>query len=137
MEYQFIKDPISGYCAQVSEGHQLVARWLNEELSVDPIKAHFDELIEQYLSTRQPQRLTGIELDIIVADDEVRFEAHLIHQQVDLSCYQEDQLECEEQGLVAECGLIDLLDLLVGWFDFTRQFDLAEQMKFYRHQLMR
>ena len=37
MEYQFIRDPISGLRIKISSEHAIIGRWLNEEIGKDKV----------------------------------------------------------------------------------------------------
>ncbi|CAM3992120.1 hypothetical protein PMAG_a3338 [Pseudoalteromonas mariniglutinosa NCIMB 1770] len=37
MEYQFIRDPISGLRIKISSEHAVIGRWLNEEIGKEKI----------------------------------------------------------------------------------------------------
>ena len=38
MEYQFIRDPISGFRVKISDEQALIGRWFNEELSHNEVR---------------------------------------------------------------------------------------------------
>lgn len=119
MEYQFIRDPISGLRIKVSSEHAVIGRWLNEEIGKDKI-AMVQALIASVASSFEPLRLQGQEIDLILNKDEAIFEAHALHQDSeDLVAYQDDELMLEENGLSSGCGFEDFVDLINSWHEFT------------------
>ncbi|MDB2356274.1 YacL family protein [Pseudoalteromonas sp.] len=119
MEYQFIRDPISGLRIKISSEHAVIGRWLNEEVGKDKI-AMVQALITSVASSFEPLRLQGQEIDLILNKDEAIFEAHALHQDSeDLVAYQDDELMLEENGLSSGCGFEDFVDLINSWHEFT------------------
>ncbi|MGB2707803.1 MAG: YacL family protein, partial [Pseudoalteromonas nigrifaciens] len=53
MEYQFIRDPISGLRIKISSEHAIIGRWLNEEIGKDKI-AMVQALIASVSSSFEP-----------------------------------------------------------------------------------
>ena len=119
MEYQFIRDPISGLRIKISSEHAIIGRWLNEEIGrekVDLVQA----LIKSVSTSYEPVTLKGQEIDLILTKDEALFEAHALHQDSeDLIAYQDDDLALEENGLASGCGFEDFIDLIESWHEFT------------------
>ena len=119
MEYQFIRDPISGLRIKISSEHALIGRWLNEEIGKEKV-AMVQALISSVKTSYEPITLKGQEIDLILSKDEALFEAHALHQDSeDLVAYQDDDLMLEENGLVRGCGLEDFIDLIESWAEFT------------------
>ena len=119
MEYQFIRDPISGLRIKISSEHAIIGRWLNEEIGKDKI-AMVQALIASVSSSFEPLILKGQEIDLILTKDEALFEAHALHQDSeDLMAYQDDDLMLEENGLSSGCGFEDFIDLINSWHEFT------------------
>jgi len=119
MEYQFIRDPISGLRIKISSEHAVIGRWLNEEIGKDKI-AIVNALIASVASSFEPLTLQGQEIDLILNKDEAIFEAHALHQDSeDLIAYQDDELMLEENGLSSGCGFEDFVDLMNSWQEFT------------------
>ncbi|WP_240654774.1 YacL family protein [Pseudoalteromonas rubra] len=122
MEYQFIRDPIAGFRVKMSAEHELVGRWLNDELAHDALPALLARL-KEIKTTRDEFCLEGREVRLIVSHQEALFEAHdLYHDQTDaLSAFSDDALAMEEHGLSAGCGFEDFEALLLDWQDFIRR----------------
>lgn len=119
MEYQFIRDPISGLRIKISSEHTLIGRWLNEEIGKEKV-AMVQALISSVKTSYEPITLKGQEIDLILSKDEALFEAHALHQDSeDLVAYQDDDLMLEENGLVSGCGFEDFIDLIESWADFS------------------
>ena len=120
MEYQFIRDPISGLRIKISSEHALIGRWLNEEIGKEKV-AMVQALISSVKTSYEPITLKGQEIDLILSKDEALFEAHALHQDSeDLVAYQDDDLMPEEEGLCSGCGFEDFVDLIESWQEFTQ-----------------
>ncbi|MDC9514073.1 MULTISPECIES: YacL family protein [unclassified Pseudoalteromonas] len=119
MEYQFIRDPISGLRIKISSEHALIGRWLNEEIGKEKVEM-VQALISSVKTSYEPITLKGQEIDLILSKDEALFEAHALHQDSeDLVAYQDDDLMLEENGLVSGCGFEDFIDLIESWAEFS------------------
>ena len=119
MEYQFIRDPISGLRIKISSEHAIIGRWLNEEIGKDKV-AMVQALISSVSSSFEPVTLKGQEIDLILSKDEALFEAHALHQDnEDILAYQDDELMLEENDLSSGCGFEDLVDLINSWHEFS------------------
>ena len=119
MEYQFIRDPISGLRIKISSEHAIIGRWLNEEIGKDKV-AMVQALIVSVKKSFEPVTLKGQEIDLILSKDEALFEAHALHQDSeDLIAYQDDDLMLEENDLSSGCGFEDFVDLIESWAEFT------------------
>ncbi|MCK8130866.1 YacL family protein [Pseudoalteromonas sp. 2CM39R] len=119
MEYQFIRDPISGLRIKISSEHAIIGRWLNEEIGKDKV-AIVLALISSVSSNFEPLTLKGQEIDLILSKDEALFEAHALHQDnEDILAYQDDELMLEENDLSSGCGFEDFVDLINSWHEFS------------------
>jgi uncharacterized protein YacL (UPF0231 family) len=119
MEYQFIRDPISGLRIKISSEHAIIGRWLNEEIGKGKV-AMVQALIVSVKTSFEPVTLKGQEIDLILSKDEALFEAHALHQDSeDLIAYQDDDLMLEENDLSSGCGFEDFIDLIESWYEFT------------------
>ncbi|QBJ61657.1 YacL family protein [Pseudoalteromonas sp. DL-6] len=119
MEYQFIRDPISGLRIKISSEHAIIGRWLNEEIGKDKV-AMVQALISSVSSSFEPLTLKGQEIDLILSKDEALFEAHALHQDnEDILAYQDDELMLEENDLSSGCGFEDFVDLINSWHEFS------------------
>ena len=119
MEYQFIRDPISGLRIKISSEHAIIGRWLNEEIGKDKM-AMVLALISSVSSSFEPLTLKGQEIELILSKDEALFEAHALHQDnEDILAYQDDELMLEENDLSSGCGFEDFVDLINSWHEFS------------------
>ncbi|WP_418608050.1 YacL family protein [Pseudoalteromonas sp. US3C1013] len=119
MEYQFIRDPISGLRIKISSEHAIIGRWLNEEIGKDKV-AMVLALISSVSSSFEPLTLKGQEIDLLLSKDEALFEAHALHQDnEDILAYQDDELMLEENDLSSGCGFEDFVDLINSWHEFS------------------
>ncbi|ALQ53462.1 hypothetical protein PI2015_0124 [Pseudoalteromonas issachenkonii] len=119
MEYQFIRDPISGLRIKICSEHAIIGRWLNEEIGKDKV-AMVQALISSVSSSFEPVTLKGQEIDLILSKDEALFEAHALHQDnEDILAYQDDELMLEENDLSSGCGFEDFVDLINSWHEFS------------------
>ena len=119
MEYQFIRNPISGLRIKISSEHAIIGRWLNEEIGKDKV-AMVLALISSVSSSFEPVTLKGQEIDLILSKDEALFEAHALHQDnEDILAYQDDELMLEENDLSSGCGFEDFVDLINSWHEFS------------------
>ena len=119
MEYQFIRDPISGLRIKISSEHAIIGRWLNEEIGKDKV-AMVQAHISSVSSSFEPVTLKGQEIDLILSKDEALFEAHALHQDnEDILAYQDDELMLEENDLSSGCGFEDFVDLINSWHEFS------------------
>nr|WP_315942822.1 YacL family protein [Pseudoalteromonas sp. CIP111854] len=121
LEYQFIRDPITGFKVRVSDEHALVGRWLNEELAYDDVLSLIN-LAKALPQNKQTLVIEGTEVRLTLSCEEALFEAHaLFHQADDISHYADDALELDEHGLVSGCGFEDFMDLLQAWYQFINR----------------
>ena len=119
MEYQFIRNPISGLRIKISSEHAIIGRWLNEEIGKDKV-AMVQALISSVSSSFEPVTLKGQEIDLILSKDEALFEAHALHQDnEDILAYQDDELMLEENDLSSGCGFEDFVDLINSLHEFS------------------
>ncbi|MCF2825618.1 MULTISPECIES: YacL family protein [unclassified Pseudoalteromonas] len=120
MEYQFIRDPLSGFRARLNDEHALIGRWLSEELAHERIVSLLTQL-ENLPNQKEELVLAGKEIRATFTPQEALFESHaLFHESDDIAQYQEDALALDESGMMAVCGYEDFLPMLVEWAEFTK-----------------
>ena len=118
MEYQFIRDPITGFAVRCSDEHTLVARWLNDELS-HQAAAELLATLHRFTRTSPELVIPGKEIRATFTAQEAVFESHaLFHDDEQLQRFEEDALAVDEAGLYAVCGYEDFIELLQQWVDF-------------------
>lgn len=127
MEYEFIRDPDldvvgKGFQVEFSHEHRIVGRWLMEEFGtdLDQLQIVFDFMSEIESAKITEQFVLGKEISLKLNRYEALIEANALHQEEhDLSIYEDDALELDENGLSAGCGFEDFLDMLEAWRDFV------------------
>ncbi|GEK09005.1 YacL family protein [Pseudoalteromonas peptidolytica] len=120
MEYQFIRDPLSGFRARFNDEHALIGRWLSEELDHNSVRVLISQL-EALSFQKEELILTGKEIRATFTPQEALFESHaLFHESEDVMQYQEDALALDESGMMAICGYEDFMPMLKEWAEFIR-----------------
>ncbi|WP_087016554.1 YacL family protein [Thaumasiovibrio subtropicus] len=124
MEYEFKKNTLDGsYNASFSMGHEVLGRWLTDELGTQaPVITAMSEALQSVGVTEQEWRHLGKHYTVIMQSGEVTVVANMLlqgeteldelHQQQDLGFYDDEQ--------IALCGLEDLLRMLDDWCAFVR-----------------
>ena len=118
MDYEFRKNLIEGgYSARFSMEHQLLARWVIEDLGTDV--ARIDDLLRQIAAHQQggtniEQR--GQEMTLIIESNEVTVQANDLfsEQEFDL----EPDMELYNLESIAEWGVEDFMAMLHSWRAF-------------------
>lgn len=119
MEFEFTKNTLLGeYYVTCSMEHQIVARWLQEEVAQDRTK------IEQVLAllekahqfSAQEWQFAGREISVMICGDEVTVQDNALNYGHDVEF--ESEFELYESESVAQCGLEDFESLLIQWQDF-------------------
>ncbi|QTH72677.1 YacL family protein [Pseudoalteromonas xiamenensis] len=119
MEYQFIRDPLFGIRCKMTDEHVLVGRWLSDEIGPERVAevVKWIELVE-----REPQTLVdmGSEIRLTLTRQEALLESHALFMDDEslLDAYRDDQLEFDEEGLVAACGFEDFKALIHDFSEF-------------------
>ncbi|MGF1752702.1 YacL family protein [Vibrio makurazakiensis] len=119
MEFEFVRNTLMGeYYVKCSMGHEIVGRWLQEEIGKDKQKLEqVRELIErsrQDLSTEVS--LLGKEITLTINEDEVTVQENVLSHEYELEEGSEfDFYNCESQ---ANCGIDDFELLIERWIDF-------------------
>ncbi|ENS5607828.1 YacL family protein [Vibrio mimicus] len=121
MEFEFIKNTLLGeYAVKCSMEHQIVGRWLQEEIGQDQAKINqVLALIEQAEQSPAQEFLwTGREISLMVQGDEVQVQDNA------LAYDAEHELESDfflyDSESVATCGREDFIALLTQWQNFVQ-----------------
>ncbi|ENM5933880.1 YacL family protein [Vibrio mimicus] len=121
MEFEFIKNTLLGeYAVKCSMEHQIVGRWLQEEIGQDQAKINqVLALIEQAEQSPAQEFLwTGREISLMVQGDEVQVQDNA------LAYDAEHELESDfflyDSESVAACGREDFIALLTQWQNFVQ-----------------
>ncbi|MGL4380077.1 MAG: YacL family protein [Vibrio sp.] len=119
MEFEFIKNTLLGeYAVRCSMEHQIVGRWLQEEIGQDQGKLkQIFALIEQAADSPSQEWLwTGREISLMVQGDEITVQDNA------LAYDAEHELESDfflyDSESIAACGREDFLALLTQWQSF-------------------
>lgn len=123
MDYQFIRDPISGYSIRISQEHEIIATWITEELGTNKqTVADFYHTLKSLENTMTHDfMLKGREISLSVLDYDVTIKANsLYHDNHELAQYEEDHLSLDTSTLEGGCGLEDFIQVIQGWLDFIR-----------------
>lgn len=122
MEYQFIRDPITGFRMLISDEHSNIARWFNEQLNpqYDEVKKFYMELLES-ISANKSYVMQGAELTIYVSDGEIAINTNNVAIEIN------EQERLEQEGLdyqttydSCECGADDFLEITESWLEFLK-----------------
>lgn len=118
MEYQFIRDPIDGFSLEINDEHKVIGQWLITEVGTDI--AQLTTLITKIetISQYQTELITGTEYSLTLEAGEALIRANVSQIPVDQSVLLEQALALDDTDMIAECGQLDLLDLLYQWRDF-------------------
>lgn len=121
MEFEFIKNTLLGeYAVKCSMEHQIVGRWLQEEIGQDQAKINqVLALIEQAVKSPAQEFLwTGREISLMMQGDEIQVQDNA------LAYDAEHELESDfflyDSESVAACGREDFIALLTQWQNFVQ-----------------
>ena len=119
MEFEFVRNTLMGeYYVKCSMGHEIVGRWLQEEIGKDEQKiAQVEQLIDQALSAPQQEHmLLGKEISLSILGDEVMVQENVLLHGEELDADSEyDFYDCES---TASCGLEDFSLAIQQWKRF-------------------
>lgn len=121
MEYQFIKHSLTGeYHVRCSMGHEIIGRWLVEEISTDREKLSrlLEDIARLKLGTLLEAELTGQEIRVSLTRDDVIVQENVLSHEQELDEHSEFSFYDSES--TACCGLEDFEELLHSWADFIR-----------------
>ena len=122
MEFEFIRNTLMGeYYVKCSMGHEIVGRWLQEEIGKEPTNiANVEVLIAQALtSPSQEQRLTGAEISVVIHGDEVLVQENVLDHKYDVEI--ESEFNFYDAESTASCGIEDFCFLINQWKDFLKR----------------
>ncbi|MCW8332274.1 YacL family protein [Vibrio paucivorans] len=117
MEFQFTRNTLMGeYYVKCSMGHEVVGRWLQEEIGKNRHKIEeVDQLIELAKSNpAQELKLLGTEISLSIHDNEVVVEENVLAHEQEL----EGEFDFYDSEASASCGLDDFELLIERWIDF-------------------
>ncbi|MEZ9762935.1 YacL family protein [Vibrio splendidus] len=119
MEFEFTRNTLMGeYYVKCSMGHEIVGRWLQEEIGKDKQKLdHVMALIEKSRQDLSNEvTLLGKEISLAINEDDVTIQENVLaHEQEMEEGSEFDFYNCESQ---ASCGIDDFERLIERWMDF-------------------
>ncbi len=119
MEFEFIRNTLMGeYYVKCSMGHEIVGRWLQEEIGKDPAKiAQVEALIDKAFSLpSQENTLTGTEISLMIQGDEVLVQENALSHDYDVEM--DSEFDFYDAESTASCGIEDFVALIDQWKDF-------------------
>lgn len=119
MEFEFVRNTLMGeYYVKCSMGHEIVGRWLQDEIGRDFDKiAQVEALCDlARLHPQQEHTLAGIEISLSIVGDEVIVQENVLSHGYELEDTSEfDFYDCES---TASCGLEDFEIMIERWTQF-------------------
>ncbi|MDW3082062.1 YacL family protein [Vibrio sp. 1403] len=119
MEFEFIRNTLMGeYYVKCSMGHEIVGRWLQEEIGKDPTMiAQVEALIDKAFSLpSQEYTLTGTEISLMIQGDEVLVQENALSH--DYGVEMGSEFDFYDAESTASCGIEDFVALIEQWKDF-------------------
>ena len=118
MEYQFTRSITGEYHIKCSMGHEVVGRWLQEDVGTDRILlAELLAVIEQLKSgERSEYLLRGREISLSMSRDDVIIEENVLSHGDEVDADSEFDFYDSESS--SACGLEDFEELLLSWQAF-------------------
>ncbi|CAM2847681.1 YacL family protein [Vibrio rarus] len=117
MEFEF-KRAFGVYSIQCSMGHEIVGRWLQEEIGRDTEKLQqvFELINNAQTSSTQLLTLPGVEISLAIEMGEVTVQENVLQQQQDQEF--EPDMDFYNSESSAVCGLEDFSILIHQWQRF-------------------
>lgn len=119
MEFEFIRNTLMGeYYVKCSMGHEIVGRWLQEEIGKDSAKiAQVEALVDQaFSSPSQEHKLVGSEISLMIQGDEVLVQENTLSHEYEMEM--ESEFDFYDAESTANCGIEDFCALIEQWKDF-------------------
>ncbi|SDH39302.1 hypothetical protein SAMN04488136_14813 [Vibrio xiamenensis] len=120
MDYEFKKNTLDGsyYCA-FSMGHEVLGRWLQEEINKDRVKLNevFDLIEKAKRAPGQSFCLIGTEISLFILHDEVEIKQNAMDGNDDELI--DEDFSIYESESISLCGLHDFELMLNEWHRFV------------------
>jgi len=119
MEFEFIRNTLMGeYYVKSSMGHEIVGRWLQEEIGKDWQKIDkVENLLEQVRQAPQLEHtLVGAEISLNAQGDEIVVQENVLGHGQEMDAGSEFDFYDSES--TASCGIDDFEDLIEQWKTF-------------------
>jgi len=123
VEFEFTKNTLLGeYRVSCNMEHQIVARWLQEEVGKDRTKIEqvYSLLEKVHQSPAKEWKLPGKEISLSIVGSEVTVEENTMSYGHDIEIDSEFDLYDSES--TAECGLEDFESMLRQWCEFIERY---------------
>ncbi|PNH81680.1 YacL family protein [Vibrio diazotrophicus] len=123
MEFEFTKNTLMGeYYVSCNMEHQIVARWLQEEIGKDRTKIEqiFSLLDQVHQSPAKEWKLAGKEISLSVLGSEVTVQENALGYSHDIEF--ESEFELYDSESTAECGLEDFESMMRQWGEFIQNY---------------
>ncbi len=120
MDYEFRRNVIDGgYSARFSMEHQVIGRWVIEELGND--KYLFQQIIRKFIEHQSDAKfwqLKGKELTLLLEEKEVTIQANELFNAQAQDFELEPDFELYDSESIAACGIEDFIAMLESWQAF-------------------
>ncbi|MFV0596389.1 YacL family protein [Shewanella sp.] len=122
MEYEFRRNSLTGtYLASFSMDHEVLGQWFSEELGPELAKIQqvLDIIKEIQAGKRDSWRLIGGDLTLELDEEQARIYANALgfDQEYEL----EESMSLYDSESEAYCGLEDLEEALLSWYEFVQK----------------
>lgn len=122
MEYEFRRNSLTGtYLARFSMDHEVLGQWFAEELGTELAKIQqvLEVIKEIQAGKRDTWRLIGGDLTLDLDEEQARVYANVLgfEQEYEL----EEAMSLYDAESEAYCGLEDLQQALLSWYEFVQQ----------------
>lgn len=122
MEYEFRRNSLTGtYLARFSMDHEVLGQWFAEELGTELAKIQqvLEVIKEIQAGKRGAWRLIGGDLTLDLDEEQARVYANVLgfEQEYEL----EEAMSLYDAESEAYCGLEDLQQALLSWYEFVQQ----------------
>ncbi len=119
MEFQFTRNTLMGeFYVKCSMGHEIVARWLQEEIGKDQTK--IKEVIRLIETASQnpveEMKLMGKEISLSIQQFDVVVEENVLGHEQDMT---DSEFELYDSESTASCGLEDFQAMIEQWEQFV------------------
>ena len=118
MEFEFTRNTLMGeYYVKCSMGHEIIGRWLQEEIGKDKHKLNqvMDAIERSRTNMSTETALLGKEISLSINEDEVTIQENVLGHGEEMEESSEfDFYNCES---TASCGIDDFELLMTNWLD--------------------
>lgn len=122
MEYEFRRNSLTGtYLASFSMDHEVLGQWFSEELGPELAKIQqvLDIIKEIQSGKRDSWRLIGKDFTLDLDEEQARIYANALGFEQDYEL--EEAMSLYDAESEAYCGLEDLEEALLSWYEFVQK----------------